>query len=130
MGLLGLDNLLFFADEYSSVARHVLSHSMHPVHGYTFAIVGINLTSLALTLLQNGLAKTHFYNLTNYRLCVKDFHNFYCYIFYEFDKYWMQRKPKSLMEFSKIHESFLNDISVKLKNEGILFKMNLVVENV
>jgi hypothetical protein len=33
MGLLGLENLLFFSTHYNESARHLLQHSLHPVHG-------------------------------------------------------------------------------------------------
>lgn len=123
MGLLGLDNLLYFAEEYNEAARHVLSHSLHPIHGYTFAIVGINLTNTAYNLLQNGAAKTHLYNLRAQQLSMKHFHRFYCYLFYEFDKFWVQSKPKSLMEFSEIHDKFLSDINTLLTDDHTVFHL-------
>lgn len=128
--MLGLDNLVYFADEYNGAARHVLSHSMHPIHGYTFAIVGINLTSMAYNLLQNGEAKTHMYNLKAQHLSLKHFHRLYCYLFYEFDKFWVQSKPTSLMDFSNIYAKFLNDISTKLSDDRTILKINLAVDNV
>lgn len=130
MGMLGLENLLYFAEEYNGAARHVLSHSLHPRHGYTFAIVGINLTSMAYTLLKNGTAKTHFYNLAIADLNYEHFHKFYCYLFYEFDKYWMECKPTSLMDFSNIHEKFLNNIRTKLEDNRTVLKINLSVDNI
>jgi len=33
MGMLGLSNLVYFAKEFSSAARHILSHSHHPQFG-------------------------------------------------------------------------------------------------
>lgn len=33
MGLLGLENLLYFATYYQEPARHILQHSLHPIHG-------------------------------------------------------------------------------------------------
>lgn len=123
MGLLGLENLLYFAEEYNEAARRVLLHSLHPVHGYTFAIVGINLTSMAYNLLQNGTAKTHLYNLRTRNISMKHFHRFYCYLFYEFDKFWMQSKPKSLMEFSEIHDRFLNSIKNSLSDDQTVFHL-------
>lgn len=130
MGILGLDNLIFFAEEYNGAARHVLSHSLHPRYGYTFAIVGINLTSLAYDLVKTGEAKTHIYNLGTNNLSLIHFHRFYCYLFYEFDKFWMECKPTSLMEFSNIHKRFLNIIRTKLNDNRTIFKMNLLVENI
>lgn len=126
MGLLGLENLLYFADEYTAAARHVLSHSTHPIHGYTFAIVGINLTSMAFNLVQNGAAKTHLYNLKTQQLCMKHFHRFYCYLFYEFDKFWIEYKPMSLMEFSTVQAKFLDEIRKQLTDNRTVFNMNQV----
>lgn len=40
MGVLGLENLLFLASEYTHIAHRMLSRSQHPKHGYAFAIVG------------------------------------------------------------------------------------------
>lgn len=128
MGLLGLENLLYFAEEYTEAARHVLSHSIHPVYGYTFAIVGINLTSMAYNLLQNGAAKTHLYNLKTQHLSLKHFHRLYCYLFYEFDKFWVECKPESLMEFSNIHARFLSDISNQLYDDRTVFNLKQVID--
>lgn len=126
MGILGLENLLYFAEEYNGAARHVLSHSIHPVYGYTYAIVGINLTSMAYNLVQNGLAKTHLYNLKTRHLSVKHFHRLYSYLFYEFDKFWVECKPTSLMEFSNIYNRFLNEISTQLSDDQTVFSLNQV----
>lgn len=130
MGMLGLDNLVYFAEEYNGAARHVLQHSLHPTHGYTFAIVGINLTSMAYNLMQNGTTKSHMYNLKAQHLSLKHFHRLYCYLFYEFDKFWMQSRPTSLMDFSRIHANFLNDILDKLSDDRIILKINLAVDNI
>lgn len=126
MGLLGLENLLYFANEYTAAARHVLSHSTHPMHGYTFAIVGINLTSMAFNLVQSGAAKTHLYNLKAQQLSIKHFHRFYCYLFYEFDRFWIECKPISLMEFSTVQARFLDEIRTQLNDYRTVFNMNQV----
>ena len=77
MGLLGLDNLLFFSTVYKEAARHILQHSLHPIHGFPFAIVGINLTHMAYSLLIGGHLKTHFFNSYNRLFKVEDFHKVY-----------------------------------------------------
>lgn len=133
MGLLGLDNLVFFAKEYSVAAQHVLLHSMHPVYGYTFAIVGINLTSLAYRLLKTGAAKTHFYNLAQMKkraLQINDFHRFYCYLLFEFDRFWIESEPRDIMDFREIYQTFEITILESLDKNDTLFKTNLVVEAV
>lgn len=128
MGILGLENLLYFADEYNAAARHVLSHSLHPKYGYTFAIVGINLTSMAFNLLSNGSAKTHFYNLSTQSPSLKHFHRLYAYLFYEFDKFWLECEPSSLMDFSNIHARFLGNILDQLSDNQTVFKIYFAVD--
>ncbi|KAL3280348.1 hypothetical protein HHI36_017837 [Cryptolaemus montrouzieri] len=130
MGLLGLENLLFFATEYRMPAQHVLSHSHHPVYGYCFAIVGINLTSMALHLLRSGDAKTYFYNTSKCLPSIRLFHQFYSYLFYEFDRYWLECKPVDIMQFSNIKLKFENNIRTSLMDTNAVFKINVSVDTV
>lgn len=129
MGILGLDNLLHFASEYPTAAQHVLQHSLHPQYGYAFAIVGINLTSLAYHLFLDDVARTHVYNSCKSLPTLLVFHNFYAYLFYEFDRVWMEAKP-CVMEFSNIKTKFENDIRSKLKNPSTQFKIELPSNNI
>ncbi|KAG8253965.1 ELMO domain-containing protein 2-like [Homalodisca vitripennis] len=129
MGILGLDNLIYFAEEYPGPAGHVLSHSLHPKYGYDFAIVGINLTSMAYHLFKDGAAKTHVYNATKSLPSIRIFHQFYCYLFYEFDRFWLQSKP-NIMEFSFIREKFENNIRTFLSNPSAVCKINIPVDTV
>lgn len=103
---------------------------MHPQHGYTFAIVGINLTSMALTLLKNGHAKTHIYNAIPSYASLNSFHHLYCYLFYSFGRYWLESKPNSIMDFSFVQERFNNDIRAILKEESTVLRINLAVDNI
>lgn len=133
MGLLGLENLVFFAKEYKDAAHHVLLHSMHPKLGYSFAIVGINLTAMAYRLLKTGDAKTHFYNKAQ---AIKQpcslihFHKFYCYLLFEFDRFWFESEPTNIMDFREIYQSFEITIMEALQKDTTMFKTNLVVEEV
>ncbi|XP_058242094.1 ELMO domain-containing protein 2 [Hemibagrus wyckioides] len=106
MGLLGLVNLVFFSENYTKAARHVLSHANHPSLGYSYAIVGINLTEMAYSLLRSGALKPHFYNTVAGKPHIHHFHLFYCYLAYEFDKFWVEEKPASIMEFNIYREKF------------------------
>ncbi|XP_006561531.1 ELMO domain-containing protein 2 [Apis mellifera] len=130
MGILGLENLVYFAQEYPSAATHVLSHSTHPRYGYAFAIVGINLTSMALKLLRDGSAKTHIYNSSKGFPTIRAFHQFYSYLFYEFDGFWIDSKPSNMMEFSCIQEKFENSIRMALADTSMIFRINISVDNV
>lgn len=128
MGLLGLENLLYFATEHNTAARHVLSHSQHPTYGYPFAITGINLTSMTYQLLITEKLKTHLFNTIFNKACIKDFHHAYCCIFYEFDKFWLKEKPQDVMEFNRIRDKFEDHLLGYLSKPKAALKLNLVVE--
>jgi ELMO domain-containing protein len=82
MGLLGLSNLSYFINKQNVIARSIYSKSLHPIHGYPFAIVGINITSWIYNLLTDGFLKTHFYNnselLSIEKFDLEDIHKIYC----------------------------------------------------
>nr|CAG4638632.1 EOG090X0AMT [Cyclestheria hislopi] len=132
MGLLGLENLLYFAQNYSNACLHVLSHSHHPKYGYSFAITGINLTHMAYILWKDGSAKTHVYNASQQPKSeipsMKYFHQFYCYLFYEFDKLWLSEKPSNVMEFSRVRDMFEGRIRQMLANPHTIFKLNFHID--
>lgn len=128
MGLLGLENLLYFASNYTDAARHVLSHSNHPNYGYSFAIVGINLTKMAYHLLKDQVLKVHFYNVIKGSPEINDFHYVYCYLFYEFDKFWLSEKPRDIMEFYRIRTKFEAFLLKRLENPKAKLKLNFVIE--
>jgi len=136
MGMLGLENLLYFVSEFNKAAKHILSHSNHPKYGYSMAIVSINLTHLALTLLNDGTAKTHMYNVTKDQIqeerpiSLNNFHHFYTYLFIEFDQFWLEQKPENVMEFNRIRDLFENNIRTMLAERSVCFKINLVVDTI
>lgn len=45
---------------------------------YSYAIVGINLTEMAYSLLKSGALKSHFYNAVPGLPNIEHFHQFYC----------------------------------------------------
>nr|CAG4644177.1 EOG090X0AMT [Lepidurus arcticus] len=128
MGMLGLENLLYFARNYPNAATHVLSHSHHPKHGYSFAIVGINLTSMAYNLWKEGWARSHIYNTCIGVPTLRHFHQFYCYLVYEFDKCWLAEKPADIMEFGRIRDKFQSRLRRLLMSPSAALKLNLTVD--
>lgn len=50
-------------------------------HRYSYAIVGINLTEMAYSLLKGGALKPHFYNTVQGTPELKHFHQLYCEFF-------------------------------------------------
>ncbi|XP_061686143.1 ELMO domain-containing protein 2 [Syngnathoides biaculeatus] len=116
MGMLGLVNLLFFSEHYTQEARLVLSHANHPKLGYSYAIVGINLTEMTYSLLKSGALKTHFYNTVPGAPELQHFHQLYCYLAFEFDKFWLAEEPESIMLFNQYREKFHHVVRTLLKD--------------
>lgn len=125
MGLLGLINLVFFSENYTAEARQVLSHANHPKLGYSYAIVGINLTEMAYSLLRSGALKPHFYNSVQGSPELRDFHQLYCYLAYEFDKFWVAEEPESIMHFNQYREKFHSAVKTQLLDPDVSLKLTL-----
>lgn len=118
MGMLGLHNLVYFVTKYTDASRQLYSHSNHPQYGYSFAIVGINITGLAVQMLNAGHLKTHFYNLVHGKPTIEHFHQVYCYLMYEFDKFWFTEKPRDIMQFNPVKEKFQKQLIQRLKDKS------------
>lgn len=123
MGMLGLTNLVFFSENYTEEARQVLSHANHPKLGYSYAIVGINLTEMAYSLLKSGALKPHFYNTIQGSPQLLHFHQLYCYLAYEFDKFWVAEEPESIMEFNRYREQFHDNVKAQLLDPNIVLTL-------
>ncbi|XP_067899561.1 ELMO domain-containing protein 2 isoform X2 [Heterodontus francisci] len=102
MGMLGLHNLV-----------------------YSYAIVGINLTEMAYSMLKSGLLKVHFYNLVSGAPQLHNFHQFYCYLMYEFDQFWFKEGPSSIMEFNHYREQFHERIKQLLQDPKTILTLKL-----
>ncbi|NXN18240.1 ELMD2 protein, partial [Indicator maculatus] len=123
MGLLGLVNLVYFSKHYTDEARQILSRSNHPKLGYSYAIVGINLTEMAYSLLKNGALKSHLYNMVSGLPQMEHFHQFYCYLVYEFDKFWFEEEPESIMHFNHYREKFHEKIKSLLLDYNVVLTL-------
>ncbi|KAI8507643.1 ELMO domain-containing protein 1, partial [Branchiostoma belcheri] len=129
MGMLGLHNLFFFADQQTELARQVLQHSHHPQYGYSFAIVGINITSLTYSLLVRGKLRTHFYNSPSPGPPkLSHFHLVYCHLLVEFDKFWLAEKPRDVMEFTRIRNKFEKKLLSLLRDDTTVLRGSFMEE--
>uniref|UniRef100_A0A3Q0S1F2 ELMO/CED-12 domain containing 1 n=1 Tax=Amphilophus citrinellus TaxID=61819 RepID=A0A3Q0S1F2_AMPCI len=124
MGLLGLHNLLYFAEHDKATALQMLHDSLQPKHKYvnldfawySFAIVGINITDLAYSLLVTGALKTHLYNVAPEMPSLLHFQQTFCYLMQEFHRFWIEEDPSDIMEFNRIRSKFHRRILRQLKN--------------
>jgi len=120
MGILGLNNLIYFAKNYNKQALKALQHSHHPKYGYSYAIVGINITSMTYDLISNGLLKSQFLMFIDNKqsYCFDDyiilFNQIYCYLLSSFDDFWIKSEPENVMMFGEIRKKFEEQIYQKL----------------
>ena len=133
MGLLGLMQLVFLSKSYTLASHSMLSASNHPVNGYPFAITGINMSHLVLSLMKDGTLKNHFYNrntaLNTPFFSLTDFHKVYSVVFMAFNRFWIKENPRDVMEFSIVREKFvmwltdyLNQETSDLFNDSFVLK--------
>ncbi|GFS21322.1 ELMO domain-containing protein 2 [Elysia marginata] len=118
MGLLGLDQLIFFAEAYPQQALQVLSQSHHPQFGFSFSIVGINMTEMCVTLLNKRRFSSYFYSFEKPKPGLTDFHRIYCHIFHGFAQFWFAERPESIMEFGRVREDYLQKVNTLLDAEN------------
>uniref|UniRef100_A0A674MRI9 ELMO/CED-12 domain containing 1 n=1 Tax=Takifugu rubripes TaxID=31033 RepID=A0A674MRI9_TAKRU len=122
MGLLGLLNLLYFAEHDKATALQMLNDSL-----FSFAIVGINITDLAYSLLVGGALKTHLYNVAPEMASLQHFQQTFCYLMQEFHGFWIEEDPSDIMEFNRVRSKFHRKILRQLKNLDMLSVFLIVV---
>jgi len=106
MGILGLDQLVFFAQYDVDNCRSVLSLSRHPV-GFPFAICGITITALVRELLTDELLKNHFYNAHRDSPTLDSLNQVYCRVFKLFADFWARAKPETIIQFNPVKRDFV-----------------------
>lgn len=104
MGMLGLDDLHYFASTYNIECRQVLESSRHEVSWYSFAIVGINITAWTINMLRTRKLQ---YLLYRYGPTKDLYHEIYCYVFVHFNNFWSDRVPSiTVMDFERVFREF------------------------
>lgn len=117
MGMLSLHQLVYLATEHTERCKRMLITSNHPVKGYSFAITGIHLTHLTMSLLLDGSLRTHFFNLGKEQFCLRDLHQVYAQVFAAFDKFWVREDPQDMMQFRFVRDKFVAELRLHLSDE-------------
>uniref|UniRef100_A0A0M3K3P8 Engulfment and cell motility, putative (inferred by orthology to a S. mansoni protein) n=1 Tax=Anisakis simplex TaxID=6269 RepID=A0A0M3K3P8_ANISI len=119
MGILSLEQLLFFAQYDFDEASSVLSLSMDTKYEFPMAIAGITFSWMLRDLLHRGYLKTHFYNSVAGAPSLNNFHRIYCKLFKLFSKYWKYREPSSMMDFNSVKDDFEQRFIEKITSEDV-----------
>jgi hypothetical protein len=136
MGLLGMQQLVYFSQTRSTTALMILDESWNPDRQYfPFAVVGINITAFVLELLQETrLHQVYFNNferilkssphpldkdMSDHPYVIKHFlnimHDMFCIIFEEFYLLWVVRNPSDIMAFNTIFNELKQQVRFKYK---------------
>ncbi|KAJ3099057.1 ELMO domain-containing protein 1 [Phlyctochytrium planicorne] len=112
MGLLGLDDLHYYAKVHSASFQRVLQSSRHETAWFSMAVVGINITGFVISLVRTRQLQGYFYKFGT----TKDvYEEFYCYVFDSFEKIWTQyATPLTIMDFGRVFQEFQGKIEKQL----------------
>ncbi|KAI8098316.1 ELMO/CED-12 family-domain-containing protein, partial [Gilbertella persicaria] len=118
MGIQGLNDLVYFVEHYPTHAHSVLQHASHPTYWYPYAIVGINITKFAYQLLESKQLQSYLYQ---YGTTLDIFQEFYCYLFYHFNQFWISHEPKpTVMDFEAKFIEFKAHITKDLMQKKVM----------
>lgn len=110
MGVLALDNLWWLATHHPDLARTMLKESKQRENWYFFALVGINLSSLMLDLLEQHWLDLYLLERAGTLATLSEF---YVALYAHFHRFWTQvRQPRpNIMEFEQVFkEEFLAEV--------------------
>jgi len=136
MGLLGLQQLEYFARTRPSEARAVLREANHPRRYFPFAATGINMTAFLMELCNNGhyhefLMRTMDFDLKSQRPATGTtegeeslssaattrgqtaLNDEYSRLYIQFCELWVLRDPKDIMAFSSIFAEFKSRVKAE-----------------
>ncbi|KAI7907783.1 uncharacterized protein BX663DRAFT_482060 [Cokeromyces recurvatus] len=119
MGIQGLNDLLYFVQTYPHHALSILQHASHPVHWYPYAIVGINITKFVYQLLESKRLQSY---LFQYGTHLDSLQDFYSYLFYRFNQFWISQHL-TVMDFEVKFKEFQLQIEKDLLKDTMMFKI-------
>ncbi|KAI8903774.1 Engulfment/cell motility [Gorgonomyces haynaldii] len=127
MGMLGLDDLLYLAKNYPSIASRILAASHHSQSWFSFAIVGISMTAYCLRLVRTRQLQYYFYTCG---ISENVYHEVYCYMFDAFEKHWSSLSPPpSVLDFNQIFRSFQIQMELQILGRDLpILKESRVLE--
>lgn len=109
MGVLGLQNMVTFAEKYPKAAKAIVSDCMEYKNWFPFAITGITLTRDILGLLRTGDPGVCTFFLV--KGCTPSaYDQLYAHFFTQLNDMWTTEQPEDIMQFGRIHRMFIQDM--------------------
>uniref|UniRef100_A0A7E4VIK7 ELMO domain-containing protein n=1 Tax=Panagrellus redivivus TaxID=6233 RepID=A0A7E4VIK7_PANRE len=106
MGILGLEQLCFYAQFDHVAALESLRVSLDPRIGFPWAVCGITITAMIRDFLNENVLKNHFYNTLKTPPTMDNFHQVYCRVFTLYCQFWEYEDPSSVMVFNLVKQKF------------------------
>ncbi|KAI8844581.1 ELMO/CED-12 family-domain-containing protein [Chytriomyces cf. hyalinus JEL632] len=117
MGILGLENLIYYARTHPDSFQRVLANSHHPKAWFSMAIVGINISSFVLSMHRQRLLQKFFYK---YGVSKDIYHELYCFIFDSFESRWTsQNESLTVMDFERFFKQFRVEFEARIVSDEI-----------
>lgn len=108
VGILALVCLLYFSLAHPFESKLIHRESSNSKYWYSFAVTGINITSWLRDWLNQRDRRIiqFFYKTDNDINMLVIFCELFSFIFLKFHSFWMERKPKNILEFPSIAQVF------------------------
>ncbi|OII73619.1 uncharacterized protein cubi_03417 [Cryptosporidium ubiquitum] len=119
VGILALVCLLYFSLAHPFESKLIHRESSNSKYWYSFAVTGINITSWLRDWLNQRDHRIiqFFYKTENDVNMLVIFCELFSFIFLKFHSFWMERKPKNILEFPIIAQIFKQKIQFPLSDK-------------
>ncbi|KAJ1613387.1 CED12/ELMO-like protein [Cryptosporidium canis] len=119
VGILALVCLLYFSLAHPFESKLIHHESSSSKYWYSFAVTGINITSWLRDWLNQRDHRIiqFFYKTDNDINMLVIFCELFSFIFLKFHSFWMERKPKNILEFPSIAQVFKQRIQFPLSDK-------------
>ncbi|KAH8740776.1 hypothetical protein FG386_002738 [Cryptosporidium ryanae] len=119
VGILALVCLLYFSLAHPIESKIIHRESSNSKYWYSFAVTGINITSWLRDWLNQRDQRVieFFYKTDNDVNMIIIFCELFSYIFLKFHTFWMEKKPKNILEFPSIAQLFKSKINFPISDK-------------
>ncbi len=123
VGLFGLKDLLYFANNYNGHSQHILSYCIEygQLHCFSYAITGINISYDVMQWFRMRKANLFYYKYiydeqNDVNNGLNAVHLLYCRAYVKFQRVWQANPPETVMGYSAIHKTFVQQTELDLVN--------------